>query len=139
MKDFVLAILLFIGSSQIFAEKPPEIVAKVFKQKFPSAINIKWEKEGDNLWEAKFNLKKNRLSAVFTSDGHWIRSEMEISIVELREEVRKAIKQDYPSCEIISLRMIDAVGMGSWYWVDVKCGDKISHEVYDSNGYRIRI
>jgi hypothetical protein len=139
MRCLVLAVLLFIGSSQIFAGKPPEVVAKVFKQKFPSAINIKWEQTGDKLWEVKFNLKNSRLIAVFTSDGHWVRSEKEISYLELREEVRKAIKRDYPSCEIIALRMIDAVGMGSWYWLDVKCGDKISGEVYDSNGYRIRI
>jgi hypothetical protein len=139
MKTFVLTFLLLIGSIQVFAGKPPEAVAKAFKQKFPSAVNIKWVKERGNYWEVSFNLKDKKVFAEFTADGHWLRSNMKISITELRDEVKSGVKFYYPSCEIISIEMIESVSAGTYYEIEVKCGDKNYKEIYDSNGYRIRI
>jgi hypothetical protein len=135
MKTFVLTILLFIGSIQIFAVKQPEVVAKAFKQKFPSALNIKWVKDRDNLWNVSFKLNNKKTSASFSSDGHWIWGEIEKPINELRDEVKDAIKRDYPRCEIISIYLREWVGMGSWYKVKVKCGNSISEASYDEHGW----
>jgi hypothetical protein len=134
MGAFLLSVFLFIESSQILAGKPPEVVAKAFKQKFPSALNIKWAKDRDNLWGVSFNLKNKKASAGFTSDGHWFWGEVEIPINEVREEVRDAIKRDYPDCKIISIYFREYVGSPSWYDVKTKCGNDISESTYDQNG-----
>ena len=157
MRTFALTILLFIGSVYIFGQKPPELVVNALKNKFPSAINIKWAKQSnkhseytidlnnDNFklvkvsfyyyWEASFNLKNRRASAAFTSDGHWLYSEMELTVAELREEVKSAVKHDYPSCEIISIFIIENIGLPSSYNLEVRCGNNIQKAYYDYNGW----
>jgi hypothetical protein len=134
MKAFVLTSLLLIGSSQLFAGKPPEVVAKAFKQKFPSAINIKWTTDHNNYWMARFSLNNKYASSTFTSDGHWIWGELEKSIKEVREEVKNAINRDHPNCEIISLTLTEYIGEGSWYDVKFKCGNTIGYATYDEKG-----
>jgi len=137
MKAFFLTVLLFIGSSQIFAGKPPEVVAKALKQKFPSAINITWIREDSYHWKSNFTTKNRKLSASFDSDGHWYLSQMEITFAELRiDEVRSAIKKDYPSCTIVSI-IINERQFGTFYDVKVKCGNTISYDTYDGNGMHL--
>ena len=160
MKAFAIIILLFIESAYIFTQKPPELVVNELKNKFPSAINIKWVKQSNKhseytvdlnnnnfklvkvsfyyYWEASFNLNDKKLSVSITEDGHWIVSKMKISIAELRDEVMSGVKYYYPSCEIISIEMIESVAVGTFYEIYVKCGAKEYGEIYDSNGYRIR-
>jgi hypothetical protein len=136
MKAFVLAVFLLIGSSQAFGGKPPEVVAKAFKQKFPSAININWVEEPDNFWLASFNLQNKKGSIRYTIDGHWIWAEIEKPYSELREEVRNAIKRDYgPWCTILSIQLEEYIGGGSCYVVKVTCGNGIDESVYDEKGW----
>jgi hypothetical protein len=136
MKALVLSVLVFIVSIQIIADTPPKVVVKALKQKFPSAVNIIWVKDQDhaNLWEASFNLREKLASATFTSDGHWIKSTLEISLTELRDEVKAAVKRDYPGCEIISIKITEWLSIGTWYDVKVRCGNEINWPTYDSYG-----
>ena len=153
MKAFVLIILLSIVSVHIFAQEPPELVMNALKNKFPSAINIKWVRQSrkhyeypnNNLafhklsfiyyWKASFNLNNKKASSTFTSDGHWICGELEKSINELREEVRNAIKHDYPDCEILSIYLSEWIGSGSGYEIKIKCGNTVKEVGYNENGW----
>jgi hypothetical protein len=136
MKTFILTLLLFSGSITVFAGKPPESVAKAFKQKFPSAINIKWVKERDNFWLASFNINNRKASVKYTIDGYWIWAEMEKPYSELRVEIRDAIKRDYgPWCTILSIYLQEWVGCGSQYVVKMTCGNGIDESVYDEKGW----
>ena len=137
MKTFGLTILIFIGSIHILAGPPPELVLKAFRQKFPSANSTKWSKEQKNFWKANFKLKDKNASVTFTSDGHWIHYQMEINVEELREEVRSAVKEDYPGCEIISVNFFEFVGSPQLFEVKTRTGSTIDITGYMYNGSHI--
>jgi hypothetical protein len=154
MKAFVLIIIFSIVSVHIFAQEPPKLVVNALKNKFPSAVEIYWgarqytkyyEYPTKNLalyktkyiyyWKADFKLNNKKASSTFTSDGNWICGETEKSINDLREEVRNAVKLDYPGCEIVSVNLSEWIGTGSWYYVKVKCGNIIKENAYNENGW----
>jgi hypothetical protein len=155
MKTILFATILFFGSGQSSVKEPPIKIMKAFNQKFPSAMNIQWiEKDNriegtrnimgkiqkfvqddENTWKVNFKLKDKRAAATFTLDGHWLWSELEKSLDDTREEVRSAIKRDYPSCEVLSIYIQEYVGRGSVYKIKIKCGDMIEDVYYDHNGW----
>jgi len=134
MKALVFALILLIGSVRVFAQKPPEVVAKAFKQKFPSAVNINWHNilYSDN-WKAFFNLKDRNATASFTKEAEWYESTLEIKAKELNDEVKFAVKRDHPSCEIISAILTEGKII-TWDLVKIKCGYKIIEVCYDYRG-----
>jgi len=135
MKTHLIACFLLL-STTVFAGNPPEIVIKSLKQKFPSAAEIKWKKiDYYDFWEASFKLKDRNTSAVFTSDGHWLYSRMEITFNEIGvEEVKSAIRKDFPECEIISVIINNSLTTGTWYNVKAKCKENIIESDYDYIG-----
>ena len=134
MKALVFALILLIGSVQVFAQKPTDAVAKAFKQKFPSAANIRWQKiPYSDDWKAFFNLKDRNATASFTKKGEWFESTLEITANELNDEVKFAVKRDHPSCEIISAILSEGQII-TWDLVKIKCGDKIIEASYDYLG-----
>ena len=140
MRTLGIIIFLFIALVKTISAQS-ELVIKALKQKFPSAVNINWVKDYDYYktsynWKANFNLNDKKASAVFTQDGHWLQSQMEITIEEIGiEEVRSAIKKDYPGCEIISVIIHNSLFIGTWYYIKAKCENKESESSYDSNGW----
>ena len=151
MKTILFATILLIGSVQSFVKEPPPKVLKAFTQKFPSAMDIKWIEEdnirkgtfnskeyvqdNENTWKVRFKLKDKNASARFTLDGHWLWSELEKSLAGTREEVRSALKRDYPKCEVLSIYIREYVGSGSWYDIKIKCDDLIKDVSYDYKGW----
>jgi hypothetical protein len=136
MKAYLITILLSIEFVvNILAAQPP-VVIKALKQKFPSATSINWVKKEDNNWEATFLLGGRKTSAVFTSDGHWLTAVQEIKLEELgNDNVRMAIKRDFPNCEVLHIGLYTSLSYGTWYSVVVKCGKSMDVKFYDSNGW----
>lgn len=156
MKTILLATVLFFLSIQSSLSEPPNKVLKAFKQKFPSAINIKWTEEDnifegssnsmgkiskhvtdyENTWKANFILGDRKTSATFDLEGHWLISQQEIILQDIGiEEVVTAIKKDYKGCEILSIKRYNQAGFGTWYDVEGKCGNKPKAESYDYIGF----
>ncbi len=155
MKSILIAALVLFWSVQSYISNPPEAVSKAFKLKFPSAVNIKWIEEENrtewtsnfngkiqksvqdlpNTWKVSFKLKDKNATATFTEDGHWLRSELETTISDVREEVQSSVKKDHPKCEVLSVLLIETFNQGTWYHVKVKCGNSISTSEYDWNGW----
>jgi hypothetical protein len=132
MKISLMIILLLFGTLQ--SQNPTQKVRNALKQKFPSAVNINWQKipYSDN-WKAVFNLRDRKVTASFTKEAEWFESTMEITAHELNEEVKFAIKRDYPKCEILSA-IINEGQIITWDLVKIKCGDKIFEVSYDYRG-----
>ncbi len=51
---------------------------KAFTQKFPTAKEVKWEKEGKDEYEASFVMDGKKGSANFSGKGDWMETEMAI-------------------------------------------------------------
>ena len=128
----LLIFLLFIGTLQ--NHLPPQKVINALKQKFPSANNIKWQEQKDNIsWEASFRLNEKKATATFMSDAHWVQSTLEITADELNESVKSSVKLDHPGCRILYAIMTEESQM-TWYLVKIKCGSKETESLYDYRG-----
>src|SRR5664280_311728 len=136
----LLVTILLILSVQIPLREPPGNILTAFKQKFPSAMNIKWTedksmfkgREEENTWEANFILADRKTSAIFDLKGHWLITKQEIKLEDIAvKEVSSAIKKDFQGCEILSIKITNSAFYGTSYEVEGKCGDIPKTESYD--------
>ena len=116
MKTILVAVILLNLSFQNALNEPSNDLLKSFKQKFPSAKNIKWIEEDNrikvtaeimgkiekwvqndpNTWKVIFLLGNRKTSARFDLAGHWLDAQQEIILEELGvAEVISAIKKDF--------------------------------------------
>src|SRR4051794_13638353 len=98
---FALATCIgFSGYTQKIQEKAvPEAVVKAFKTKYPSAKEVKWEKEQAN-FEAEFEMKEVSMSAVFNPSGDFIEVESQMDKKMLPKSILESIAKDYPGYKI---------------------------------------
>lgn len=95
MRNFIAALLLAVGI-HAFGQAPtvvtPPAAAKAhLAQRYPKA-NVKEWKQGAKLFRAVFMLKGEKHTAMYTTEGVWVRTEHDISKNELPGAVARAIK-----------------------------------------------
>jgi hypothetical protein len=136
MKALIISFLFVFGFAVNTLIAQPQVVTKGLKQEFPTAKNIKWIEVPDNFWKAEFLLGGRKTSAVFDVDGHWLSTKQEIDLEEIEvEEVRAAIKKDFSSCKILSVKINNVLGLGTWYDVEGICGTETKTLSYNSYGW----
>jgi len=134
MKTSFLTILLIISIFQ--NPVPPRKISNALIKKFPSAINIIWQKGAyydPDFWTASFILGGKKATATYSPNAIWDESTLEIPSKELNETVKSSIMEDYPKCEILSA-IITEDKITTWYKVKIKHGNKILEVSYDYRG-----
>lgn len=74
----------------------PPSVKSAFTQKFSKATNVKWGRENDKEWEAKFKMDDRNYSANFDNTGVWMETEYIISKKEIPVSVISSIAKEFP-------------------------------------------
>lgn len=97
MKKFLFVALAAILTSFSFGQKTskdniPTVVKDALKKSFPTVQNEKWEKENQN-YESEFILNKEEMSALFSSEGQLLESEVEIALGELPASIGNYVSQ----------------------------------------------
>jgi hypothetical protein len=99
-------------------ESLPEEVKKAFLERFPEAQNVAWEYEG--LFEADFMTADGReIEVNLYQDGRIAQIEYEVSIDELPDAVKSAVKRLYPHCEIEEVERVEKANGSVFYEVDL--------------------
>ena len=133
-KSLIFAIVLLLNALNIFAGvKPPQAVLTAFQQKFPSAKEVKWEKENATEYEANFEINEVECSANFNENGTWVETETEIGYVSLPDAVKKAFEMQVKKKAKESSR-IERANNVILYEVEYKKGLKSKKLVFNSDG-----
>ncbi len=93
MSSLVASIALPACAQKLEASKVPAAVKTAFTKKYPGAM-AKWEKEAGN-YEANFKQNGNNISAVFSPNGNFTESEMDIKVADLPANVLAYVKAHY--------------------------------------------
>lgn len=114
---------------------PPESVKVSFAKLFPTAEEVKWEKEEDGNYEAEYELNENEQSSTFDPTGKLLETEVEIKISELPVNVMTYVHSNFPAAKVKEASKItDAKGTIT-YEAEVKRTDLI----FDVNGNFLKI
>ena len=131
MVVMLFAILCFAQKTQ--EKNVPAKVKSTFQKKYPTATQVKWDKEVEK-YEASFDLNKTANSVLMDSQGNIIETEVEIELNQLPKAVLDYVKTHYAGKQAKGgAKITDAKGTVT-YEVEIKGMDLI----FDSNGKFIK-
>ena len=138
MKKLLVSIVVMLFATISFAQKMqdknvPAIVKSAFQKKYPTAKEVKWDKEGSS-YEASFDLNKSDNSVLMDAQGIVIETEVEIELNQLPKAALDYINNHYAGKKAKEgAKITDAKGIVT-YEVELKGIDVI----FDSNGKFIK-
>lgn len=140
MKKYILILASFCLLS--FTKGPgeieiPESIKRTFEQKFPNAIDVKWESDTENHYEVGFILDGKEKTAVFLLDGTFKEIETEIKVIELPKRVLKSIEKKFPLSTINFAQKIQRANNVVVYEVEVNTGIEEIDITLDMYGFEV--
>lgn len=138
MKKLATTTMIMLIATLAFAQKMqkknvPANVITTFQKKYPTATEVKWDKEGEN-YEASFDLNRTDNSVLLDAKGNIIETEVEIELAQLPNGVLDYVKKHYAGKQIKEgAKITDAKGQVT-YEVEIKGADLI----FDNNGKFIK-
>lgn len=137
MKTLSFIAALFMGTA-LFAQDIPEsqvpsVVLNTFKQQFPKASDVEWEKKGDH-YNVDFEIGFfTDYEAWFDATGNMLKYETEISESDLPKAVKQAISSQYPDFRIDDADKIVQDGKET-FLVEIEKGNQEKHLTFSANG-----
>lgn len=137
MKTLSFIAALFMGTA-LFAQDIPEsqvpsVVLNTFKQQFPKASDVEWEKKGDH-YNVDFEIGFfTDYEAWFDATGNMLKYETEISESDLPKAVKQAISSQYPDFRIDDADKIVQDG-NETFLVEIEKGNVEKHLTFSANG-----
>lgn len=130
MKNLGLSLLMGLSVSMMAQtdNSVPTAVTTAFASRFPNVSKVKWEMEGDGVWEAEFKIKRVEYSASFNAAGEWMETEWEISKRELPEHIKKALNEKFEGCELEEAERFESPN-GNGYEVEIELKNDEEFEV----------
>ncbi|MBJ7882544.1 PepSY-like domain-containing protein [Gelidibacter salicanalis] len=114
-------------------DQAPQKVKDAFAKKFPTAKNVKWDKENATEWEAEFKMNKTEYSANFLEDGTWKETEHEIDEREIPQNVKSSLMTEYSGYKIKESELSETKD-GMLYEFEIKKGERMMEISVDSTG-----
>jgi hypothetical protein len=112
-----------LAAQQTAVTPPPAALAHLLQQ-HPGAAVKEW-KQGTKLYRAVFTLKGEKYTAVYTTDGAWVRTEHNIGKEELPKAVHKTLLSGtYSGWEIDDVEEHRTPKQAQVFKVDVKSDSK---------------
>ena len=135
---FPLMALLCINLTGFTQSNTPVTVTSAFKQKFPNAKSVKWNKENAHEYEASFELDAAKYSANFSNNGDWLETESPVSFDQLPEKVQKVFNVSHKSTAIMAVSKIETAKRITKYEIEIKEGKKTVELFYLADGASIK-
>jgi Putative beta-lactamase-inhibitor-like, PepSY-like len=113
--------------------KVSESLQTSFQKMFPSANNLKWEKEGKD-FEASFILNGVKTSAIFDSNGNWKETEEAVTEKDIPAKAVTYFKQHYKNATVKETAKITSATNKITYEIGIKGKDIL----FDAEGNFIK-
>jgi len=134
-KTMFIALVLISAFATGFAQsKTPSTVMAAFKEKFPSATDVKWGKESAKEYEAAFKLNGGNYSASFDNAGVWLETESPLKFDQLPDKVQNAFDASHKGQTIKAISKIETSKGTMKYEIEVKQGSKTLELFYHEDG-----
>ncbi|MFZ6025937.1 MAG: PepSY-like domain-containing protein [Bacteroidota bacterium] len=139
MKKTAVTMVVMLLATLTFAQKMqeknvPANVKFTFHKKYPTATEVKWDKEGKK-YEASFDLNKIDNSVLMDAQGNIIETEIEIELTQLPKGILEYVRTHYTGKQAKEGAKITNAKEGIvTYEVEIKGMDLI----FDSNGKFIK-
>ena len=140
MKKFLfVAFAILISGATTFAQsKTNKLVDAAFKTKFPTATNLKWDKENDHEFEADFMANGLKYSANFSDKGEWLETESSITFDKLPVKVKTAYNTAHEGAKVKAVAKIETSNGAIKYEIEAKKGLKTIEFFYNAEGKLIK-
>lgn len=106
----------------------PIAVQDAFEIKYPNEINLYWEIDANNNFEAHFKKQGKKYRADFSPQGLWIETENSIKLKQLPKAIRDVIKTEYNNEHITEIEHVMSHEKGEFYDVEFKRKGK-NHDI----------
>ncbi len=116
---FFFIFLFAFGCSRQPEVQPPVAVANAFASRFSEAGKVQWDSTG-NEYRAAFNEAGHPVTAFFTPDGSWIKTETEMISSELPSVVVQTIVGAFPGNTVMKTARVDSAGNVTYYRLDIR-------------------
>lgn len=130
---YVIVLLVFVATTghaqKLEATKVPNAVKAGLSKRHSALSKVSWIKEADN-YEAEFMLNGKETSEVYTANGSFVESEVEIKVAELPAVVKMKLKGH----KIAEAAKITKVNGSIIYEAEVKGKDLL----FDANGNPVK-
>lgn len=138
-KIFFIAIAIFLFNTAPYSQiKVPTIVSNSFKQKFPSAINAEWEKEGKGEFEVTFEKEGKKCTSNFNSSGKWLETESPIRFDELPLKIQNSFSKVHKKEDVRDIFLIETSNGTRKFEIEYKKGSKIQEIIYSNDGIEMK-
>lgn len=129
-----MAFIAFTGNAQDISEaQVPSVVLNKFKQTFPKASDVEWEKKGDR-YEVDFEIGfSTDHEIIYTAEGEVVRHKEDIGADALPANVQAAVKAEFPDFRMDDTERITESGNVT-YSMELKTLREEWKVVYDANG-----
>jgi len=140
MKYLVMITLFVIAiATNCYATvTPPKAVAVSFKQKFPTATNIKWGKENAHEYEAEFVQDGLKYSANFSESGKWLETESTIDFNSLPQQVKTNFNAQHTNAKKKEVAKIEKADGTVIYEIEITEGVKSKDCLYKTDGTSVK-
>lgn len=133
----LIAVFIF-GAGTIFAQdipqsEVPSVVLNTFKKEFPKAVDIEWEKKGEQ-FNVEFELGWSvDYEAWFSADGKLIRYTEDIPAKDLPNAVKNTITSQYKDYRVDDAEKIVTNGVET-YKVELEKGKEEIKVIFSKKG-----
>ena len=138
MKKTIITICVMVLSVAAFATDAPKAVKEAFAKKFPSATNVKWDKENAHEYEAAFKQNGKSFSANYSDKGDWLETESTIEFNMLPQKIQQSFKTNHKEAAVKVAAKIETSKGVTKYEVEFKSGKKTVEEFYAEDGSIIK-
>jgi hypothetical protein len=125
--------LLGFACSRNPGVQPPEAVTSAFASRFSNTDRVEWDSASQE-YRAVFNAAGHPVTAFFSPDGNWLKTETEMITSELPSVVVQTIVGAFHGNNIVKTARVDSAGNVTYYRLNIRRKSKTTVVRLSSGG-----